>query len=269
MNEPDPTAARVALWRALHVELDAPPHVIEDVVGLRLLQPEAGWRERPDMHPQWTRRSRASIVARARFIEDLLVAEGVDQYVLLGSGIDTFAQRRPSRIRVFEVDRQGPLAWKRQRLGELGLPIPELVPVDFESGWWEQLTAAGFDPARPAVVASTGVTMYLTREAVAATLRQIAALAPGSTLAMTFMLPAALLEAEERPAREVTERYARAGGTPWISYFTPDEMLTLARESGFREARHVSAADLTERYFAGRDDGLRPSSAEELVVART
>jgi O-methyltransferase involved in polyketide biosynthesis len=100
-------------------------------------------------------------------------------------------------------------------------------------------------------------------------MRQIAALAPGSTLAMTFMLPAALLEAEERPAREVTERYARAGGTPWISYFTPDEMLTLARESGFREARHVSAADLTERYFAGRDDGLRPSSAEELVVART
>ena len=47
-------------------------------------------------------------------------------------------------------------------------------------------------------------------------------------------------------------------------------MLTLAREAGFREAQHVSAATLTERYFAGRADGLRPpSSAEELLVAAT
>jgi hypothetical protein len=47
-------------------------------------------------------------------------------------------------------------------------------------------------------------------------------------------------------------------------------MVTLARESGFREARHVSAANLTERYFADRADGLRPpSNAEELLVAAT
>jgi hypothetical protein len=37
----------------------------------------------------------------------------------------------------------------------------------------------------------------------------------------------------------------------------------------FIEARHVSAASLAERYFAGRTDGLRPSSAEELLVATT
>ena len=54
------------------------------------------------------------------------------------------------------------------------------------------------------------------------------------------------------------------------SFFTPTDMLTLAREAGFREAQHVSAATLTERYFAGRADGLRPpSSAEELLVAAT
>ena len=29
---PDNTAVRVALWRALHVEVDAPPHVFEDEV---------------------------------------------------------------------------------------------------------------------------------------------------------------------------------------------------------------------------------------------
>src|SRR6185503_21313931 len=124
-------------------------------------------------------------------------ARGVGQYVILGAGLDTFAQRRPeiaSRLIVFEIDRPGPQAWKRQRLIELGLGIPpflRLVPVDFEANdaWWERLAAAGFDSARPAVVASTGVSMYLTRDAIATTLRHVAALAPGSTLAMSFMLP--------------------------------------------------------------------------------
>jgi methyltransferase (TIGR00027 family) len=117
----------------------------------------------------------------ARFIEDLVAEQaghGVGQYVILGAGLDTFAQRRPdlaSRLRGFEIDRPAPQAWKRQRLIELGFGVPEwlrLVPVDFEAGesWRERLAAAGFEAGRPAVVASTGVSMYLTREANVATL---------------------------------------------------------------------------------------------------
>jgi len=279
VNAPDHTAVRVAMWRALHVAVDPPPHVLEDEVGVRLVAPDAAWRDRPDMAPGRARHARASIVARARFVEDLVAEElgrGVEQYVILGAGLDTFAQRRPelaSRMRVFEVDRPGPQAWKRQRLVDLGLGVPEwlrLVPVDFEAGgaWWERLEAAGFDAARPALVASTGVTMYLTREAIAATLRHVAALAPGSTLATTFLLPLELVEPEERPGREATERFARAAGTPFVSFFAPEEMLALAREAGFEEARHVSSASLAERYFAGRTDGLRPSSSEQIMVAR-
>ena len=94
--EPDNTAVRVALWRALHLVADPPPHVFEDEVGLRLVAPEDGWRDRGDMSP-FTRPFRASILARARFIEDLVeeeVARGLGQYVILGAGLDTFAQRR-------------------------------------------------------------------------------------------------------------------------------------------------------------------------------
>src|ERR1700733_14238719 len=121
----DPTAVRVALWRAMHVQVDAPPHVLEDEVGLRLAGPDDGRRDRPDMHPAGTCRFRGAIVARARFIEDLVVEQagrGVTQYVILGAGLDTFAQRRAEvagRLLVFEVDQPGPQAWKRQRLIEL------------------------------------------------------------------------------------------------------------------------------------------------------
>ena len=110
--------------------------------------------------------------------------------------------------------------------------------------------------------------MYLTKDAIAATLRQVAALAPGSTLAMTFLLPLELADPEVRPGLEMAEKGARASGTPFLSFFTPPEILTLAGKAGFREARHVSAADLAQRYFAGRTDGLRPpNNAEELLIA--
>jgi len=278
---PDSTAARVALWRALHVEVDPPPHVLEDQIGLRLLAPDEGWRRRRDMDPQFTRPFRASIVARARFIEDLVVEQagrGLSQYVILGAGLDSFAQRRPeiaAGLRIFEIDQPGPLAWKRERLIELGFGVPHwlrFVPVDLEAGgsWRDGLVTAGFDDSKRAFVVSTGVSMYLTKDANAATLRQVAALVPGSIFAMTFLLPLELADPEVRPGLEMAEKGARASGTPFISFFTPPEILALAREAGFREARHVSATRLTQRYFARRTDGLRPpNNAEELVIATT
>jgi methyltransferase (TIGR00027 family) len=278
---PDGTAARVALWRALHIEVDAPPHVLEDKIGLELLAPDESWRSRGDMDPQFTRPFRASIVARARFIEDLVVEQagrGLRQFVILGAGLDSFAQRRPeiaSRIKVFEVDPPGPQAWKRQRLIELGFGVPDwlrFVPVDFEAGasWRDGLVEAGFDDSKPAIVASTGVSMYLTREANAATLHEVATLARGSTLAMTFLLPLELADPDVRPGLDMAEKGARASGTPFLSFFTPPEITALARDAGFDEVRHVSASDLTRRYFSGRTDDLRPpDNAEELLLANT
>jgi len=276
---PDNTAVRVALWRALHVLVDAAPHVLVDEIGLKLAAPDEGWRDRPDMHPEFTKIFRASIVARARFIEDLVLeqaAHGVNQYVILGAGLDSFVQRRPemaSQLKVFEIDQPGTQAWKRRRLIELGFGIPEwlkLVPVNFEANesWWEKLKASGFDASMPAVVVSTGVSMYLTKEAVLATLRQAAALAPGSTFAMTFLLPIEMVDPEVRPGLERALKGAAASGTPFRSFFTPTEMLTLAHEAGFKEVQHVSSASLARRYFANRTDGLRPPNhSEELLVA--
>jgi methyltransferase (TIGR00027 family) len=277
---PESTAVRVALWRAIHVQVDPPPHVLEDEIGLQLVAPDASWRQRPDMDPDGTRLFRASIVARARFIDDLVIEQsglGVSQYVALGAGLDTFAQRRTevaSALHIFEVDQSAPQSWKRQRLIELGYGIPEwlhLVPVNFEAGssWLDALSTAGFEKHRPAVVSSTGVSMYLTHDAIMAMLRQIAQLAPGSTLAMTYLLPLEFADPEELPGYEAAKKGARASGTPFISFFTPEEMLALAREAGFRNVRRVSAADLTQRYFAGRKDGLHPGASEELLIATT
>ena len=146
----DSTAVRVALWRAMHVAVDAQPHILEDEIGLRLAAPDENWRSRPDMDPDATRLCRASIVARARFIDDLVIecaGRDVGQYVILGAGLDTFAQRRPdiaSRLRVFELDRPGPQAApNRARFCHFRMAVVRAGRFEASDSWWNRLSAAG------------------------------------------------------------------------------------------------------------------------------
>lgn len=277
--EPDNTAVRTALWRAMHVEIDALPHIIDDEVGLKLVAPNNDWQQRPDMHPEFTKRLRASIVARARFIEDLIIkesAQGINQYVILGAGLDTFAQRQPdiaSKLQVYEIDQPDTQTWKQQRLTELGFGAPNwlhFVSVNFEiSSWWDELLKAGFDLNKPAVVACTGVSLYLSKEAIITTLRQLATLAAGSTLAVAFYLPMDLLDEEDKFLQQIAEKGAREAGTPFVSFFTPDEILALAKEARFKQAKTTSAKDMEQLYFANRTDSLLPASGEIFLLATT
>jgi methyltransferase (TIGR00027 family) len=260
--------------------MDPEPHLIEDEIGLKLIAPKDGWRNRPDMKGRAAARFRAGVAIRARFVEDLVAKEvgrGVTQYVILGAGLDTFAQRNPelaSRLQVFEVDRPDAQMWKKQRLMELGYGVPaglHFVPVDFEAGdsWLSRLVEDSFDAARPAVIASTGVSMYLTREAIQSTLEQAASVAEGSSFAMTFLLPGESAK-RSRPSRGQGGKTAAARRRgPFISFFTPDEMLTMARAAGFKKAQHFSGIELTERYFPAGWNGIPRSSAEEMLVATT
>lgn len=277
---PDHTAIRVALWRAMHAELDAKPLVFEDTIGLKLASPEDSWRERGDMHPIGTKGYRASIVGRARFIEDLVeqkVKEGISQYVILGAGLDSFVQRKyelASKLNVFEIDEPATQDWKKERLEKLGYKIPNnlhFVPVDFESGesWLDKLGSSGFDLTKPSVIASTGVAMYLTKEANLSTWKKIASLAPGSVYAMTFMLPPELVEPEDRGPYEFVMKRAAEAGTPFLSLFSPAEVSDLAKQAGFKTVKHVSRLDIIKKYFDGRADNLKPSSGEEFLIATT
>jgi methyltransferase (TIGR00027 family) len=276
-TEPDNTAVRTALWRALHVQVDAKPHILEDELGLKLIAPPDDWMERPDM--KYTKRLRASVVARSRFIEDLIIAqsqEGIDQYVILGAGLDTFAQRRSdiaAKLQIYEIDQPGTLAWKQKHLADIGLTKPDnlhFVSVDFEmSSWWEALLKSGFDISKSAVIACTGVTLYLSKAAIIDTLNQIAKLASGSTLAMAFYLPIELLDEEDKAMQEMADKGARAAGTPFVSFFPPEEILELANLAGFKEAKTISTKDMEQVYFTDRADGLFPASGEVFLLAKT
>jgi methyltransferase (TIGR00027 family) len=292
-RRPDATAVITALWRAAHLRLDAAPHVLEDDIGLRLVRdsdaivaylgPEAtvgpdAWLRHPFMGETF-RRWRASMVARSRLVEDIVaeqVDRGCDQYVILGAGLDSFALRRLDlvrRLRVFEVDEPGTQAWKRRRFKELGLVPPatlSFVPVDFErQAWVAEIIKAGFDRARPAVVSSLGVTQYLSVDAIEAMLGDVARLGPRSLFVCSFVLAPHLIEPDEQEMRAETEARAAELGHPWLSSFPPDKIRGLAEGAGFPDVRLVTPDDLARRYFAGRTDGLKPSSQNAYLIAST
>jgi len=119
------------------------------------------------------------------------LADGAEQIVLLGAGLDARSRRLPALAgsRVFEVDHPATQRYKRERMGEHeGL---HYVAVDFEhDDLGERLTSAGFDPGRVTAWIWEGVTMYLPTAAVTATLRQLEKLsAPGSRVLVSYMVP--------------------------------------------------------------------------------
>jgi len=275
-KQPDNTALRTALWRALHVLTDDKPYIIEDNIGYELIKPEKDWQERPDM--KYTKRLRASIVARARFIEDAAkaeIAKGIKQYVLLGAGLDSFAQRNTAistHVDIYEIDRPDTLAWKEEKLIEHGFKIHDnhhFVPVDFEnSSWWDQLIDMGFQVNVPTFVSCTGVTLYLTKEAIIDTLKKMILLASGSTIAIAFYLPIEQLDEEDQPLLEMAIKGAAASGTPFVSFFSIEQIVKLSDEIGLKNIQTISTKDLTERYFKDRGDNLLPASGEFFLVAR-
>ncbi|MGE5410519.1 MAG: class I SAM-dependent methyltransferase [Clostridiales bacterium] len=275
--EPDNTAVRTALWRALHVLIDDKPYIIEDKIGYELIKPGNDWQERPDM--KYTTRLRASIVARARFVEDVAkeqIKKGVKQYVLLGAGLDSFAQRNTevsSHVDIFEIDQPNTLIWKEEKLIDNGYRIPDnlhFVPVNFEtSSWWTELLNKGFDITQTAFVSCTGVTLYLTKEAIIDTLKKMTLLASGSTIAIAFYLPLEQLDEEDKPMQEIAIKGAAASGTPFVSFFIVDEIVKLANEIGLKEIQTISTKDMIGKYFKDRTDQFVPASGEFFLIART
>jgi methyltransferase (TIGR00027 family) len=261
---PSRTALSVALRRAAH-QLHDSPVVFADPIAVAILG--ATYAEELGRTPLRLDRPfsiglRAFLVARSRYAEDNLrraVASGVDQYVLLGAGLDTFAYRNPyAKLRVFEVDHPATQQWKRELLQRNGIAIPDSLtyaPVDFErQSLSTQLRTAGFNYGAPAFFAWLGVVPYLTLEAFRATLGFISAQPAGSGLTLDYGQPRDALPIIERLAHDSLASRVERAGEPFRLFFTPPEIA--AEFSRFHSLEDLGAAEINARYFSERSDQL-------------
>ena len=260
---PSRTALATAYGRAYHQVADHPRILTDPVVASllgvtteELANSAEPTEDRPGSGATYKPR-RLFFAARARFAEDRIAAavtKGVQQAVILGAGLDTFAYRNPHPgLRVFEVDRPATQAWKRGRLAEAEIGMPQLltfVPVDFETDSLATgLASAGFSRTEPAVFVWLGVVFYLTPTAVRTTLTYIASQVQPSEVVFDYLQPADTDE-ERQQLREREARVA-AAGEPWFSYFTPTEIAAQLRTLGFRAIEDHSAAQLIDSYVDG------------------
>jgi methyltransferase (TIGR00027 family) len=277
-GEPSRTARSTALQRAAHQWLET-PRVFEDPVALRIFGARGvAWlgRHLDTYRTGGARAMRAFLVMRSRYAEDqlaLAVARGVTQYVVLGAGLDTFAYRNPHRgLRVFEVDHPSTQAWKRSRLKEQDIDIPRsltFAPVDFETQTLAGgLKAAGFRADRPAFFSWLGVTIYLSKEAVAGTLRYIASRPAGSQVVFDFAPPSNVIAGQERASRERSAAYVARAGEPWINFYSPGPLAEELRASGYSAVRALGSDEMNQRYFSNRADGFRLVGSGQMMTAQ-
>jgi methyltransferase (TIGR00027 family) len=266
-GQPSQTAMTAAAARAAHLLVDSEPRIFADSLAALLLGHEAETylryhREHGD-HPLLAG-TRAQATCRSRFTEDqlaLAAARGTAQYVILGAGLDSFACRSElaGRLRVFEVDHPATQQRKRALLAAAGLAEPPTltwVPADFETDELiTSLTAAGLDPAAPAFVSWLGVTMYLTAEAI------------GATLTSLSRLTADLRDADGVAYADLVMPDSERRGEPWLSFFTPEQMTGLLTRHGFTGVRDVRQRDAVSAALWERTDLLRPIELSRLCHA--
>jgi methyltransferase (TIGR00027 family) len=274
-GQPSQTARGAAAHRAVHQTLEGGV-IFTDPFAVDILDDETRARL-PDMAADPSHRPmRHFIAARSRFSEDTLaacVARGVRQVVILGAGLDTFALRNPHAdkdVQIFEVDYPATQAWKRERIAQAGLDVPAsltFVPIDFErQSLSEGLVAAGFRLDRPAYFQWLGVTPYLTREAIVATLDFIAGIA-GSEVVFEYAEPFENLSPAVRANAMTVAARTASLGEPWLSLFDPAEMSALLGERRFAHTEDLSRIEFADRYYGDLKQGVVAGAGPHLVRA--
>lgn len=207
-----------------------------------------------------SRMLRFFIVSRSAFAEAKLaeaVAErGASQLVVLGAGFDTFALRNPfgDALQVFEVDHPATQQWKRERLAAMDVALPEWLTfagVDFErDSFAERLLECGFDPAKRSFVFWLGVSMYLTADAIDATLAAVAAWPGGGEIVFDYAEPPhADMSEQGLAAREALAARVAAAGEPFIGALEPDALHARLTELGYVEIEDLGGVDLAARFL--------------------
>lgn len=274
-DRPSLTAQWTALGRALELTREPSARIISDPLApLFLDRVHAELLHRATARPgldvlRSVERSEfaaigTSALCRHRAIDAALLEAlpEVEQVVVLGAGYDTRAHRFATAIGsrpVFEVDLAPLLRQKASVVAAHPRRFRSRQVVRVETDFADRplrtsLLAAGFRPGAPAFVAWEGVSMYLDRAAVAATVRDLAAIGgTGSVLAADFFrrVPA------RRPMdafRRVAAGSLRLVGEPIRFEPDPSDAAELGNDAGFTLLDLIDANAMTRRHAT---DGRR------------
>jgi methyltransferase (TIGR00027 family) len=276
------TATGAAVMKALEAYTPDGQRLFDDPIILRLLPAPA--RTLIGLGPvrRWFARTiersnpglLGGFFCRTRQLDDVTrraLTNGATSVIILGSGFDTRAYRMPelSAVRTFEIDLPEVIEKKRAALSRAGVPADHVrfVAIDFETeDLLERLAASGWDRAARTLFLWEGVTQYVARQAVVATLRFIAGTSSGSEVCFTYV-PQDVVEGHSvRAGAEAARRFVAQG--TWVTGFDPATLATELRALGLELVEDVGAAEHQARYLAPCGRTLQVFEIERVAVAR-
>ncbi|WP_026561431.1 class I SAM-dependent methyltransferase [Bacillus sp. J37] len=207
-------------------------------------------------------------LARSAYCEKVLLNEitlGVQQYVILGAGLDTFCFRYPelkNRLEIFEIDHPTTQKFKKKKLANAEFDIPSnlhFVSMDFTATFtYQDLINAGFNHDNKKTFFSLlGVSYYLNKEENANLISDLfAAMPPGSSIVLDYADENLFEEKGLFNRVENMVKMATASGEPMKSNFTYNEIENILERSGLLIYEHLTPTTINELYFRNRTDYL-------------
>ena len=209
------------------------------------------------------------LISRTRFIDDLIeksAKEGIEQYVILGAGYDSRANRlnlTPS-LKIFEVDQP---EVSNIKLSKLPKDLPNLenityVNVDFSyQSLSEQLLTAGFDQTKSTIFTLEGVSQYITKEAVSSTIQELSLITKDARSIFFMSYVDELLNKDPEacfgkgypnPSKKANliQTLSAKVGEPWISFYRDEEVESILAENDYAIKENVTLEDLNSLYFS-------------------
>ncbi len=266
-DAPSRTAEAVCFMRASDQRRQPDLRIVDDPHAKRFLGPlaratlatmKAGGRiaDHAEVHSPGLF---AFILARHRFMDDALgdaLDSGIDQLVLLGAGYDTRPWRFADRLEgtsVFAVDHPSTAERKAKIVNKHPDEFPDvgvtIVNIDFQTQSLKtRLLEAGFEPGKKTFVVWEGVAMYLTREAVKATLSTVQDLCgPGSQLVMDFWY---MVDAPDvlSTLLRMSPHLLHFLGEPVTFGIHPEDVGAFVKRLGFETMDIAQGTELERRY---------------------
>ena len=279
-GSPSQTALMVAVLRAHHCHFAPEPKILKDTTALPLsgmadldavkdykngvIEFFSGLSSR-ETAESFVQQITDSVCMRSRLVEERLTkarTQGLEQLVILGAGLDSTAYRCTDQLNdlpVFEIDHPATQHWKKTRLTECNINIPDnlkFVSFDFENQTLtEALEVGGVCSDAVTMFTWLGVQMYLTPATVQATLAVLGKFPPGTQLIMDFAMPDATHPDEQLqdPVGELN-RVVSEMGEPFESTYTEQELDTCLKEAGFSDVSFYTVERILDSFLNGNRD---------------
>ena len=279
-NQSSLTAAGIAIARAVESEKPADERICYDPYARRFAP---GWMVRlfglfiKSGYAEWRGPGvNGFLVARERYIDDVLqkfLDDGLEQLVILGAGYDSRAYRfdLADKVKTFEIDHPATQPDKLAKLKAVFGKVPEhvcYVSIDFNTQTLEKrLLESGYDPKLKSLFIWQGVSMYLTEDAVEATLAFVVNHSgPGSAIVFDYIYRGVLDGVQKHSEVSGMRRYRFMTGEGLTFGIAEGEIEAFMKRRGFHQVKDANVDDLRGAYFTGKNAGRKITGGYGIAI---